>query len=211
MDDEIWYRDINGFMQVSKLPEFIPLAHMTLAQKLNAILRFSIYFGLVIAVVKQSIAALFLPIFVAIFTYALFAFFDSNTKKENEMYTMLGLKKDGPGKRAPLCVAPTVHNPMGNILISDYVLNPKRPAACDITKRSVRRQAEKMFASTLYRDVDDVWTAKTSSRNFYQTPIQTIPNKQTEFAEWLYKPRGKTCKENNGVQCLNNMHRDIKA
>lgn len=206
--DAIWYRDIGGFLNVSKLPEFIPLPHMSLAQKLNAILRFALYFGIVVAIVKQSTAALFLPIFVALFTYALYAVFEKNTRMENEVFKSL-LPGETRGKSK--CVAPTRHNPMGNILISDYVLNPERPAACSITKRSVKRQAEKMFASTLYRDVDDIWTTKTSSRNFYQTPIQTIPNKQTEFAEWLYKPRGKTCKENNGVQCLNILHRDIKA
>ena len=29
-------------------------------------------------------------------------------------------------------------------------------------------------------------------RNFYTTPINTVPNNQTEFAKWLYD-KGPTC------------------
>ena len=31
---------------------------------------------------------------------------------------------------------------------------------------------------------------------FYTVPIRTVPNDQTEFANWLYKT-GPTCKENS--------------
>lgn len=179
---------------------------MTLAEKLNAVLRFSVYFSVIVFLVRPSLILVYLPIFVAVFTYALYAFYDHNTIRENMMHSNLGVQWDGPGRKS-LCVLPTKHNPMGNILVSDYVLNPNRPEACDITRRSVKRRAEKLFADSLYRDVDDLWSLKTSSRHFYQTPIQSIPNKQTEFAEWLYKPRGKTCKEGNGQRCINGIYR----
>jgi hypothetical protein len=204
---EIWYKDISRFVQPSNLPKFVPMPSMTLAEKLNATLRFSIYFALILFLAQRQAGVVFVPIFVAIFTYALFAFYDSNAKSETEFLRAMNLTKSGP-KNKDTCVLPTPDNPMGNILISDYVLHPDRPQACSITTMKIKRQAEKIMNS-LYKDVDDIWSAKTSTRNFYQTPIQTIPNKQTEFAEWLYKS-GKTCKEGNGGKCLLNLHRDIK-
>ena len=38
-------------------------------------------------------------------------------------------------------------------------------------------------------------------RQFYTTPINTIPNDQTEFAKWLYDS-GPTCKEKT-TECIN--------
>jgi hypothetical protein len=204
---QIWYKDISQFVQPSNLPKFVPMPSMTLAEKLNATLRFSIYFALVLYLAQRQAGVVFVPIFVAIFTYALYAFYDSNAKAETDMLLAMNLTKSGPKKRET-CVLPTHNNPMGNILVSDYVLNPDRPPACPITSNAIKRKAERIMSS-LYKDVDDIWSAKTSTRNFYQTPIQTIPNKQTEFAEWLYKS-GKTCKEGNGGKCLLNLHRDIK-
>ncbi len=204
---KIWYKDISQFVQPSNLPKFVPMPSMTLAEKLNATLRFSIYFALILYLAQRQAGVVFVPIFVAIFTYALFAFYDSHAKSEVELLHAMHLTKSGP-KKKDTCVLPTPDNPMGNILISDIVLQPDRPPACSITSTAIKRKAEKIMSS-LYKDVDDVWSAKTSTRNFYQTPIQSIPNKQTEFAEWLYKS-GKTCKEGNGGKCLLNLHRDIK-
>ena len=199
---QIWYEDIYQFVHIANLPKFVPMPSMTLAEKLNASLRFSIYFAIILFLAQHQPNVFFVPVFVAIFTYGLFAFYDANTKAEKDMLMSLNLSKCGPKKREA-CVLPTHDNPMGNILISDIVLNPDRPAACSITTSNVKKRAEKIMNS-LYKDVDDIWSAKTSTRTFYQTPIQTIPNKQTEFAEWLYKT-GKTCKEGNGGKCLLNL------
>jgi len=203
----IWYKDFYQFVQPTNLPRFVPLPSMTLAEKLNATLRFSIYFALVLYLAQRQAGVVFVPVFVAIFSYALFAFYDSNAKSEEDMLLAMNMTKSGP-KKKNTCVLPTPDNPMGNILMSDYALQPDRPPACSITTSAIKRRAERIMNS-LYKDVDDIWSAKTSTRNFYQTPIQTIPNKQTEFAEWLYKT-GKTCKEGNGGKCMLNLHRDIK-
>ena len=40
-------------------------------------------------------------------------------------------------------------------------------------------------------------------------PVTTIPNKQVEFAKWLYMgPR--TCKEGNGDRCVANQMNHLK-
>ena len=54
---------------------------------------------------------------------------------------------------------------------------------------------QNLYNSSIYRNLSDVWERENSQRMFYTTPIQTIPNNQTDFANWLYKT-GPTCKEN---------------
>ena len=49
-----------------------------------------------------------------------------------------------------------------------------------------------------------VFGKNNSQREFYTAPVTTIPNNQGDFADWCYKT-GKTCKENNGKQCLENI------
>ena len=41
-------------------------------------------------------------------------------------------------------------------------------------------------------------------RQFYSVPGNTIPNRQNEFANWLYKTP-PTCKEGNPIQCAQNI------
>ena len=52
-------------------------------------------------------------------------------------------------------------------------------------------------AYTLY---DHIFNNKSSERQFYTTASTTIPNKQREFAEWLYGDNDN-CKINND-KCL---------
>jgi hypothetical protein len=124
-----------------------------------------------------------------------------------EAYERLGWGYDKLNKRP--CTMPSRNNPMANILVSDYRDNAQRPPGCDINNKNVKKMAETYFEENLYRDVDDVWKRKTSSRNYYQTPIQTIPNDQKGFAEWLYKTE-PTCKEGNGLSCHKNMYNDLR-
>lgn len=207
MSEQIWYKDVAGFLHPSRLPYFFPTPTMTLAEKLNAALRFSLYFAVVVSLVQRNATAFFVPAFIAIFTYALYAFYEHNKHEERSSARHNGTAYEVvQGKQ---CILPSKNNPMGNVLVSDYVLNPQRPPACSITRHAIKARAERIMNS-LYKDVDDIWSARTSTRSFYQTPIQTIPNNQTEFAEWCYKPPKKTCKEGAGSVCYNNMYRDIK-
>ena len=61
----------------------------------------------------------------------------------------------------------------------------------------------------LYKDVSDIFSKNNSQRQFYTTPVTTIPNDQGSFADWLYKTP-PTCKENNGNQCVANNFYNLK-
>ena len=176
---------------------------MTVPQKLNALLRFSIYFALLMLLVREDPKSLYLILFVGGFTWAMNLFYEAQRRELYTRHKTQDLQYDPRTKKA--CALPTKNNPFANILVSDYALNPMRKPGCNITKPRVKRMTEKMFRHNLYRDVDDIWGRRSSSRNFYQTPIQTIPNRQGEFASWLYGLGGRrTCKQGNGVSCMRN-------
>lgn len=104
------------------------------------------------------------------------------------------------------CTKPTIDNPFMNVTMKDYmnfddngfVVN--RPPACDPNDPEIKKMMDQTFSNNLYRDVSDVFGKKSSQRNYFTMPWTTIPNKQDEFARWLYLAP-KTCKEDQDY-CL---------
>lgn len=94
------------------------------------------------------------------------------------------------------CRKPTPDNPFTNIVFADYLDANKLTEPCNSDDPEISNQMQNMYNSTIYRNLSDVWERENSQRMFYTTPIQTIPNNQTDFANWLYKT-GPTCKENS--------------
>lgn len=93
------------------------------------------------------------------------------------------------------CRKPTVQNPFANVVFSDYIDASKLAEPCNVDDQEVSNQMQNLYNSSIYRNLSDVWERENSQRMFYTTPIQTIPNNQTDFANWLYKT-GPSCKEN---------------
>ena len=90
---------------------------------------------------------------------------------------------------------PTVSNPFTNIVFSDYLDANNLAEPCNIDDPEIPNQMQNLYNSSIYRNLSDVWERENSQRMFYTVPIQTIPNNQTDFANWLYNT-GPSCKEN---------------
>lgn len=111
------------------------------------------------------------------------------------------------------CTKPTVDNPFMNVTMKDYmnfdekgfVVN--RPPACDPNDPEIKKMMDETFSNNLYKDVSDVFGKNNSQRNYFTMPWTTIPNKQDEFARWLYLSP-KTCKEDQDY-CLR--YEDIRS
>ena len=103
-------------------------------------------------------------------------------------------------------ISPSNNNPFMNITLNDWE-KPNREALIKMPLANVgdiHKDINEKFNENLYRDLSDVFEKENSQRQFYTTPITTIPNQQDKFADWLYKT-DKTCKEGNGYQChINN-------
>ena len=198
--ETIWFRDPAAFVRDENLAKFVPRSHTTLADKLNAILRFAIYYSLVVFAFSRSPAVFFVPLTVAAVTYGVFVSSSSGEAVVEEKMAALDLSR---GRSGRICTRPSRSNPFMNVLMSDYSRLPERPGACDLGSAAVSANAEKMFSRNLYRDAADVFDRNTNSRQFYTTASTTIPNDQAGFASWLYAT-GPTCKERTGI-CAGSM------
>lgn len=186
---DIWYKDPRGFLTPDNVLRFFPIHGMSLNEQLNSIVRFALYFTILVILVARKFTAIYFLFFVM----ALTAFVSSSVTERltSDVSQSIG------------AVVPTVDNPFMNILWSDYKDNPTRDPADDVLKPSIKTAMDQTFSSDLYRDANDIFNKQASDRQFYTTPITTIPNDQQGFAEWLYYTK-PTCKERTlscGVPC----------
>lgn len=156
----------------SKLREFIPTNDMSYVEKLNAMTRFIIYAAALIFLIKRDPFVLLIPICAMMVIYFLVTW-GLNLKELNEQFF---------GETEKECTIPTINNPFMNVLPTDERM---RDGACDDTV-TTREKIEDAFEFNLYKDVDDVFGRENSQRQFHTMPSTTIPNKQIEFAKWLY-------------------------
>lgn len=183
--DKFWYDDIKILFNTQRLTEFFPSKKMNMDEKLNSIARFSIYLGLVLYVYNLNLMSLYIPFIGLIITIVLH-------KKKTENFTQnidddYEAKLDDEANRIQNgCVVPTKNNPFMNLNYTDYQDDVNRPKACDVENEDIKKNMENNFMNNLYRDVSDVFGRNNASRQFYTTPNTTIPNKQDEFAKWLY-------------------------
>jgi hypothetical protein len=190
--EKIWFEDLNDFiLNLENATKFIPDSHMTLNEQLNASFRFSIYFSIVVAIIKQDARVLLFAVFIGLMTIGIAKHEARNKQVKENLYQKLNINNDRQNK---LCTIPTKNNPYMNVLISDYKDFPNKPQACNINSKSVKKTIDSFASQTLYRDIDDVFDKNASNRIFYTTPATSIPNESTSFAHWLYNT-GATCKE----------------
>lgn len=197
--EKIWYEDVVHFLlNPDSMTRFIPDSNHTLVENLNACMRFAIYLTILLLIIKRDQHMLAIMIVVGVITSMVYLYDKSQLASKQELFDKLGLEKDKRSKE--VCMRPSPENPFMNVAITDYTDFPNRPRACDITRKSTKRQVADMFNNGLYRDVDDIFNKKASDRQFYTMPNTMIPNNQQAFAEWCFKT-GKTCKE-DGVKCM---------
>lgn len=200
-DSVIWYDDVVGFFGDASVTHFYPSRNESQVQQLNAIMRLTLYFTVFVLIIRRDPNVLFVPIVVGAFTYVVNESRQNEAAEKDKRLEKLDLKEANDGQ---VCVRPTRDNPFMNVTFGDRKRFPNRPKACNPTHAGTRKQVANEFEHDLYKDVDDVFGRKVSSRQFYTMPATTIPNDQQAFAEWLYKTP-KTCKEGNGLQCSMNM------
>lgn len=196
MSEKIWYEDAMMMFNGVNMFNIIPLQSMSLEQKLNAIVRFFIYLGIILALVRKDAKYLFLGILAALVSYPIYEF----ERKEKEIAEKFLKNESIEILNNKPCTSTNIENPFMNPTIADIQYNPDRPEACPVVNQDVSSRVNANFKERVYKDVTDVWGKDYSAREFYTVPNTTIPNKQGEFASWLYGT-GATCKEGNGLEC----------
>lgn len=101
--------------------------------------------------------------------------------------------RTGAPPAASTCTRPTANNPFMNVLLTDYKDNPNRPPACPVD--DVSDEIKRAYASTTYRDAEDIGLHNAGYDRFYTMPESTCWNAGREaFAAAVYGT-GPTCKE----------------
>jgi len=208
---KIWYEDLSSFITEKTATIFFPTREMSFEERLNASMRFALYFSVILYAIRGNAKILLLIPLAALATYVLATMNTKGILNVNEEF-IVNRYRDGkigsgenintlsvkPEQKLPArSYMPTTENPMMNVLLSDYATNPNRPPALYSNNKMVSEKIDKIMAKKTYTDIDDVYLKKGGNRQFYTTANTTIPNYQTEFAHWLYRRDGPTFKEEN--------------
>jgi len=78
----IWIQDFGVLFDKKYLIDFIPRADMSYNEKINSLVRFSLYLSIILSIIKGNIAYLYIFILTLVMTYMFFMFNKKNEKIE---------------------------------------------------------------------------------------------------------------------------------
>lgn len=178
MSDPIWFTDPEILFSKTSWTKFVPMQGMTTAESLNAVVRFSIYFSLVLfAATGISSYILAIPI-VMVATIMLYNLFPNGTTLES--FTVRPVKQTGKYHM------PTKENPFMNVLLTD---DNNREDAAPTNRKDVKAKIYNEFAKTsdIYMDTSDLFDQSLAMRTFHTLQSSKRPNDQDAFLQWLAK------------------------
>lgn len=215
-----WSDNPNILLNNDFMFELFPVEKMSFEQKLNAISRLVVLLTLMSFFYTKSVRILLIG---AVSLFFIFMLHKSKTVENNEIKK----KKEGfsneegspadPFKTADLKDVfrePDSTNPFGNVLVTDYIYNPKRkpapPAFNQKVNDDIIEQAKEVVRKSnpdqpditekLFKDLGDQYVFEQSLRPFHSTASTTIPNDQQSFSEFCYGGM-VSCKEGNAFAC----------
>ena len=186
---ELWIN--NPSILLKNLNQFFISNELTDNENKNALIRFAIYFGLLIILFNENKQWLYLSLIIILISL----FYSKNNidillnTKIKELFTSSKLES---------CYKPTKDNPFMNYTMGDLIETPLRNAACNYS--DVKDKVKNEFKKHIFTDSYDIWGKNTSDRNFYTLPNTNIVNDQTEFDKWCFGDSGR-CKS-VGENCL---------
>ena len=197
--NNFWFDKPSILFDNTKMYNFFPKKNMQIEEQLNSLVRLSMIITVFLILLKRELNYIYITVFCLIFTYLIYNY----SKNDSEEF------ENSKEKRI---VNPTQDNPFMNVIQTDYLDNPNREAQSKLSnniENNINEQIDKHFNYNLYKDIDDVFNRRNSQRQFYTTPVTTIPNQQMKFAKWLYNSP-PTCKEGNGYSCIKNNFDHLK-
>jgi len=171
--------------------KFWPTATQSADERVSATTRFVLYAMCIVYIINRDPRIFALG---GIALAILYYMWTSNMIKDGKLRSTIGDGRQSSVFR-PNVTLPTLENSMGNVLMSDYVDYPDRPAAAWYP--SVRTQVQQAWSQ-----IHPFERQRDAERNFYTMPASTIPNDQTGFAQAAYgKPFAPKCHDQGGAAC----------
>lgn len=199
-----WTEDISVLLK----PVLIPTDYMSFDEKINALTRLIIFIGLISALILQDSRIILLVIILVIILAIIYQYYITYQIDVKESFLN---EKDLDIVDNMICVKPTKNNPLMNPNLIEIVDYDKYDisGACPSYSGQTAEDIDEIFERSMFLNATDIYNRGSSKRQFYTVPVNKIPNDQEMFANWLYN-RGPSCKENNGLKCYINIHRDLR-
>lgn len=179
----IWFDDPIEFLKNrDNWFKIIPEKDMSHDDQINAIVMFSIYFALLILLIKQDFRGLYVLLFVLILTYFLKQHLNREAFQNKKDLDKINVVKHK--MHNDYCTKPTENNPFMNVNMNDYTKFPNRPKACIIS--DVQDDVDKYFDKNLPRNQGDIYHKNASDRQYYSMPSTSIPNNLDDFKSFVY-------------------------
>lgn len=178
MNEPIWYSDPSILFSAGHWQRFVPTKEMDVPTALNSVVRFTVYFSVLLyACTAKHDYLLAIPLVLVV--SAIFSSVFPNTRPLIESF-QTAVKQ---------LTHPTASNPFMNPLLTEILDNPDRPDAAPVTDKAVKKEMEKAFQQTeeLYMDTSDRFDLAQSSRTFHTIQSAKIPSDQGEFLKFLAK------------------------
>jgi len=181
--------DPHEIFRKDKLLEFWPTSSQSAKDRVSATTRFIVYAMAILYLIKRDSRILALGILVLAVLYFLFV----NNQIPDGQVRPVQSEGRAPYWARDTVTMPTIDNPMGNVLMTDYVDRPDRPPAA--------------WAASVKEETDKVWDfihpfekKRDAERNFYSPASTTIPNDQNAFAEGAFGAKFQPfAKDGSGV------------
>ena len=163
--EPFWFSEPSVLFSQGAWYKFVPTAHMSVSESLNAVVRFSVYLGILLFL--SSMQPLYLAIIPLVMgtTIALDVLFPQAKKIVETFGNGLVVS----GYVGDMENRPSDDNPFMNPHLTDILDNPNLPPAADVTRKDIRDEVNAAFAKTsnIYMDTTDVFQMVQAQRNFH--------------------------------------------
>lgn len=194
----IWYDRPQLLWADGAWSKILPLSVMPLEDKLNALMRLSVWFSVIAALLWRDLRLLVLVPVVA--GVEAFAYQDLRKRSAGVEAYLDDRGLDVRGGR--LCTKPTAGNPFMNRLMTD---SPSRPAACSVSDVGViERQNQLLLSGTPMAEDPYDMNGRAAARQFFTTASTSVVSDQAAFLKFVYGDMANSCKSGNGTRCYRN-------
>jgi hypothetical protein len=180
MTEQIWFKDPSILFTGATWNKFVPMQGMTTSEALNSVVRFTIYFSVLLYLTTTVTAYIMTIPIVMVATMLLYNMFPNGKTIESFKTKIAGKQK---------YTMPSAENPFMNVLLTEIQDNPNRPDAAPVSRADVKADIYKAFQKTadMYIDTSDVFDQSQAMRTFHTLQSSTVPDNLDDFKKWLAK------------------------
>lgn len=181
MAEQIWFKNPSVLFDRDTWARFVPTQDMTTSEALNSVVRFAVYFSVILYFASGN-GSYLMAIPVVMVTTILLQNLFPNGKTIESFITKEVAKTES-------YTMPSAANPFMNVLLTEISDDPERPDAAPTNRKDVKAEIHKSFQKTsdIYMDTTDLFDQTQAMRTFHTLQSARVPNDLDGFKKWLAK------------------------